>query len=84
MDPQNYILCIICVWSLFSLVQIYISLCFLPIFLLLKLGFHLFMFWFSVSLYLWFLAFSLQFLVYGFSALYFKFNVIPNDLIKLG
>ena len=71
-ELQNCILCIIRVWSLFCSVRVFVSLHFLAI-LLAKLGFRLSMFWFFVFLYLWLLVFS-------FSVLCFKFNVIWKDL----
>ena len=67
------ILYIIYMWSLFCLVQVYISLNF-PTILLVKLGVRLSVFWLLVFLYFWVLAFS-------FSLLCFEFNFISKNLI---
>ena len=56
MKPRNRILCIICMWSVFCSVRIYISLHFLPAFFV-KLGFGLSVFWFFMFLYFLFLLF---------------------------
>ena len=76
-ELRNCSLWIICVWSLFCSVRVYINLHFLPI-ILVKLGFHLSVFWhafwFFMFLYLWVLVFI-------FSVRYFEFNVISKDLI---
>ena len=63
----HYLLSFFCSYS----VQVYTSLHFLPI-LLVKLGFHLSMFWFFLFLYLWLSIFSF--------ALCFEFNVFLKDL----
>ena len=71
----SFFLCIIHVWSLFCSVWNNMSVPFLSI-LLVKLGFHLSVFWFLVFLYLWLLGFS-------FSVLCFEFKFISKDLITV-
>ena len=56
-ELPNCVLYIICVWSIFCSVRVYVSLHFLPI-LLVKLVFRLSVFWFSMFLFLWLSVFS--------------------------